>query len=81
MEEVALCQLAEGWCVQMLHIGPYADEGKSVALMSRHAEANGKVLHGAHHEIFLSDPRRVPEDRLKTILRIPVRDLYHERIG
>jgi hypothetical protein len=41
--------------------------------MQSFAEANGLKLNGPHHEIYLSDPRRVPPERLKTILRVPAR--------
>jgi len=41
--------------------------------MQRLMEERGLVPHGLHHEIYLSDPRRVPEERLKTILRQPVK--------
>ena len=56
----------------MLHVGPYDRECDSIALMSAFAEKNGMHLHGRHHEIYISDPRRVPPEKLKTILRIPV---------
>lgn len=71
-EEVQLEEMNEGPCVQMLHVGPYDREGDTVALMKTFAEANQRVLSGKHHEIYISDPRRVPADRLKTILRVPV---------
>jgi|SRR5208282_4516745 len=71
IEEVTLETIEEGVCVQMLHTGPYESEHKSVALMQSFAEAKGLKLGGPHHEIYLSDPRRVPPERLKTILRAP----------
>lgn len=71
--EVKLEKIEEGLCVQMLHVGPYYEEGKSIARMTEFAEANGLSFHGLHHEIYLSDPRRVPPQRLRTILRHPVR--------
>jgi hypothetical protein len=71
IEEVTLETIDEGVCVQMLHIGPYERENKSVALMQSFAEANGLKLSVPHHEIYLSDPRRVPPEQLKTILRMP----------
>jgi hypothetical protein len=55
----------------MLHVGPYDKEAETVALMQSFAQANGLKLSGPHHEIYLSDPRRVPPERLKTILRVP----------
>ncbi len=73
VHEVRLESLAEGLCVQMLHVGPYDRERETIAVMQAHAESNSLKFHGRHHEIYLSDPRRVPPERLKTILRHPVR--------
>jgi hypothetical protein len=70
---VKLEQIAEGRCVQMLHVGPYDREGETIAQMVAFAEKQGLTCHGLHHEIYLSDPRRVPPERLKTILRLPVK--------
>jgi hypothetical protein len=70
---VELQTIDEGLCVQMLHIGPYAEEGKTIGIMEEFAKEEGLRFHGLHHEIYLSDPRRVPAQRLKTILRMPVR--------
>ena len=64
----------EGLAVQILHIGPYDDEGPVLEQM--HTEflpANNLTFNGKHHEIYLSDPRRVAPDKLKTVLRQPVR--------
>jgi len=71
--EVQLETIGEGHCVQMLHVGPYDREPKTVAQMKAFAKENGLALHGLHHEIYLSDPRRVAPERLRTILRQPVR--------
>jgi hypothetical protein len=73
VEQVRLGTVVEGQCVQMLHVGPYEQEDRSVAVMKACAEQQGLTLHGRHHEIYLSDPRRIPPERLRTILRIPVR--------
>jgi len=73
VDQVRLETLAEGTCVQMLHVGPYDQEGTTVALMKEFALSRGCEFHGRHHEIYLSDPRRVAPERLKTILRCPVR--------
>lgn len=72
VKRVRLEPLTEGQCVQMLHVGPYERECETIALMKAFAEKKGLQLHGKHHEIYLSDPRRVPAERLKTILRMPV---------
>ncbi len=57
----------------VLHVGPYDKEGETVGQMEAFAEQQGMEFHGRHHDIYLSDPRRVPPERLKTILRHPVR--------
>ena len=71
--EVRLESLAGGSCVQMLHLGPYEQEWESISRMLAFAEEQNLAPHGRHHEIYISDPRRVPPERLKTILRLPVR--------
>ncbi|GAA2460266.1 GyrI-like domain-containing protein [Streptomyces macrosporus] len=63
----------EGQCVQILHVGPYDEEGPTIARM--HEEfmpAEKLVPRGHHHEIYLSDARRTEPSRLRTILRQPV---------
>ena len=72
VRRVELRSLTEGTCVQALHVGPYEDEGKTVAMMKELAEKRGLCLAGPHHEIYLSDPRRIAPAKLKTILREPV---------
>jgi len=72
VDDVTLETLREGRVVQMLHVGPYADEPKSIAAMDEFVRAEGMRYRGAHHEIYLSDPRRVAPSRLRTILRHPV---------
>ena len=72
-DRVKLESIAEGKCVQALHVGPYDAEPVTVAAMKAFAEAKGLRFEGPHHEIYLSDPRRVPPARLRTILRQPVR--------
>jgi len=53
----------------MLHVGPCPDEKTTIGKMQELAEGNGMLLRGPHHEIYLSDPNRVPAERLRTILR------------
>jgi len=73
VSNVFLEELREGRCVQVLHLGPYDKERPTIAAMEAHAEANGYNFHGLHHEIYLSDPRRVAAAKLRTILRHPVK--------
>jgi hypothetical protein len=67
----------EGLCVQMLHTGPYEDEPATVAAMDAYLDENGyaKDLSDVrrHHEIYLSDPRKVAPEKRKTVVRQPVR--------
>jgi hypothetical protein len=72
VKEVGLRTVAEGRCVQMLHVGPYDREAETMEAMRSFAEAEGLKPSGRHHEIYVSDPRRVPPEKLKTILRMPV---------
>jgi hypothetical protein len=71
--DVKLVRLDEGRSIQLLHVGPYDAEPESLERMHALARAHKLKPHGLHHEIYLSDPRRVPAARLKTILRMPVR--------
>ncbi|MCC6681202.1 MAG: GyrI-like domain-containing protein [Phycisphaeraceae bacterium] len=72
-EQVKLERGAEGACVQMLHIGPYSEETTTIERMLAFAAAQKRRPHGRHHEIYLSDPRRTKPQKLRTILRIPVK--------
>ena len=71
-DQVKLETIKEGKCVQMLHVGPYGDEGATISRMIEFARASGLSCRGRHHEIYLSDPRRVAPAKLRTILRLPV---------
>ena len=71
-EKVKLESIDEGSCVQMLHVGPYNEEKRTIDQMLAFARQKGLACRGKHHEIYLSDPRRVPPERLRTILRFPV---------
>jgi hypothetical protein len=64
--------LEEGPAVQALHIGPYAAEAPLIAAMHELAESSGYRLRGKHHEVYLSDPRRIAPEKMKTVLRHPV---------
>lgn len=73
VSKVRLEDLEEGQCVQVLYIGPYDAEAGTIAAMEQFAAGQGLRFHGLHHEIYLSDPRRVAPERLRTILRHPVK--------
>lgn len=73
LAEVRLESLAEGRCVQTLHLGSFDDEAAVLAeLHDEFIPSQGYRLSGKHHEIYLSDFRKVSADRLRTILRQPV---------
>lgn len=73
LDEIRLESLSEGRCVQTLHIGSY-DEAELLARMHHEfIPAHGLKMVGKHHEIYLSDARTVAPDKLRTILRQPVR--------
>lgn len=67
----------EGLCVQCMHIGAYDDEPETVETMHQYIDAQGYTLditdQRHHHEIYLSDARRVASEKLKTVIRHPIR--------
>ena len=69
--------IKEGLCVQIMHHGSYDDEPATVAIMDKYLEDNGYVNDFSdtrlHHEIYLSDARKVAQDKLKTVIRHPIR--------
>ena len=69
----------EGVCVQCLHVGPYDDEPATVAKMHKYMEDRGYALdindRRLHHEIYLSDARKVVPEKLKTVIRHPVKEV------
>ena len=72
--KVRLERYHEGLSVQIMHIGSYDDEGPVLAKMHNDfLPESGFVENGKHHEIFLSDPRRAAPEKMKTVLRQPVR--------
>jgi hypothetical protein len=72
VEQVKLETIKEGTCIQALHVGPYANEAETIRVMEEIAAEQGFKFEGPHHEIYLSDPRRVAPEKLKTIIRHPV---------
>ena len=67
----------EGLCVQMMHIGPFDEEPATVALMDSYLEQHGYVNdineNRLHHEIYLSDARKTAPEKMKTVIRHPIR--------
>lgn len=69
--------IEEGLCVQIMHTGPFDDEPATVARMDAYIKERGYVNDMAngrlHHEIYLSDPRKVEEAKRKTVIRHPIK--------
>ncbi len=72
LEKVVLHQLNEGRCIQILHNGPFDREPETLAVLQTYMEDYGFRRNGPHHEIYLSDFRKSPPEKLRTILREPV---------
>ena len=72
LDQLTYQRWAEGRCAQLLHVGPYADEGPSLVRLHQAITAAGYRPWGRHHEIYLGDPRRSAPEKLRTILRHPV---------
>lgn len=76
LDKLRLDELGEGTAAQLLHIGPYSDEREDIERIHEHIRSLGGDFDGhreKHHEIYLSDMRKVPPAKLKTILRQPFR--------
>ena len=71
--------IEEGLCVQIMHLGAFDDEPATVALMDAYLEQNGYVndmnMERLHHEIYLSDARKVAPEKWKTVIRHPIKKL------
>lgn len=76
-EKARLLRFSEGTCVQCMHLGPYDDEPATIQKLEAHVHKNGYEIDlgptRRHHEIYLGDPRRTAPEKLKTVIRIPVK--------
>ncbi len=72
-EQICYFEMNEGNCVQILHMGPFATEPETLAKLQAFIQTNQLAHNGLHHEIYLSDFRKVKPAKLKTILREPVK--------
>jgi hypothetical protein len=71
LSEVRFEEFIEGKAAQIMHIGPYDEEGPNIEKIHKLILSLGKKPSGKHHEIYLSDPGRVPSDKCKTVVRQP----------
>ncbi|MBU4361073.1 GyrI-like domain-containing protein [bacterium] len=74
IKEIKFEKMKEGKCVQILHIGPYSAEPESLEKMRNLMKEKDFIENGLHHEIYLSDPRKVAPEKMKTILKQPVKE-------
>lgn len=76
LEKVELNRIADGICLQMLHIGSFDDEPKTFAIMQQFCNDNGYVrTKHTHKEIYLNDARKTPPEKLKTTLRFSIKKI------
>ena len=73
IDKITFVEFYEGQSMQIMHIGPFANEGPTIAGIHEQINKNGHQLSGKHHEIYLSDFRKTAPDKLKTIIRQPFR--------
>jgi hypothetical protein len=73
LEKIRFAPFRDGRSAQILHLGPYADEAPTIEKLHEFIEDQGLARSGKHREIYLNDPRRTAGDKLKTIIRQPVR--------
>jgi hypothetical protein len=73
LEDLRFEAYHEGLSAQTFYVGPYSEEGPTIANMHAHIEAEGYLLRGKHHEIYLSDARKTAPEKLKTVIRQPIK--------
>lgn len=72
LAKVRFEEFAEGLSAQLMHIGPFSEEGPNIQRIHKFIEERGRKPRGKHHEIYLSDIRKVAPEKMKTVLRQPV---------
>ena len=72
LEKLRYERFAEGPAAQVMYVGPYKDEGPTIAALHAFIAEQGGTLSGKHHEIYLGDPRRAAPEKLKTVIRQPL---------
>lgn len=73
IDQLRFEEINEGKCAQILHIGSYSNEKATIEKLHQFVADQGLKISGYHHEIYITDPRRTSEEKLKTILRYAVR--------
>lgn len=72
LARLRLERYCEGPAAQIMYLGPYADEGPTIARLHQFIEEQGYALQGKHHEIYLGDPRRAAPEKMRTVIRQPI---------
>lgn len=72
IKETKFEKINEGKCIQIMHIGPYSTEPETIEKIKDFMKDKGFTENGLHHEIYISDPRKTPPNKMKTILRQPI---------
>ncbi|MCX6143907.1 MAG: GyrI-like domain-containing protein [Ignavibacteriales bacterium] len=72
LSKIRLEPYTEGLSVQIMHVGPYAEEAPTIQNLHAAARERGCELRGKHHEIYLGDPRKSKPEKLKTVIRQPI---------
>ncbi len=73
IHEISFEEITEGKCVQIMHIGPYSTEPGTINKLLNFVKNNGLTVNGLHHEIYISDPRKTMPEKMKTLIRYPVK--------
>jgi hypothetical protein len=72
LQKMRFEKYAEGESAQVMHIGPYSEEGPAIERLHSYIKETGRSMMGKHHEIYLSDPRKAAPDKMKTVIRQPI---------
>jgi hypothetical protein len=72
VDDVVLETFHEGLSAQIMHLGPYSEEGPTIRRLHEFILESGYRMRGIHHEIYMSDPRRSKPENIKTIIRQPI---------
>lgn len=73
IKQISFEKIKEGPCAQIMHIGPYATESDTIKRLFDYIEAKNMTINGLHHETYLSDPNKTAAEKMKTIIRYPVK--------
>ncbi len=73
LSKASFHSFTDGLSAQVLHVGPYSAEPPTIAKLHHYIEENGYTFNGKHREIYLNDPGRTASDKLKTIIRQPIK--------